>query len=353
MKNNIKTFSIFYFALMVFISCKKNIEKTIITNSIPSSITLSPSDIVLTAASAGDTVQIISWTAPDFGYTAAINYTLEIDKAGNNFEGAAIVNAGTTKTIKYLGSVLNDLAIGLGIAPYTTGTLDMRVKSSLSDSIYTYSSVSQLTVKTYQVDFPALLVKGGNSWVTPTSRTDGFLLASPNFDAQFEGYIYLPNADGWGGDALKLVSTSSGVEYGWGGTATTMAAGASGNLWFTPAPNYMKVTADVSALTVNFTPVQFNVTGDHNSWNTSANPMTYDPVTKKLTAIVTFEAGNKFVFTSNGNYDNSYKVSNDGKLIFAGPPTWAGNNISVPGAGTYTVTLDLSQGNGSYTYSIK
>lgn len=353
MKNNIKFFIALCIASMAFASCKKDMANTKMTDGVPSTVSLSPADIVLTAATAADTVQTISWTAADYGYSAAVKYTVEIAKAGTNFAGAAIVNAGSAKSIKYIGAVLNDLAIGFGISPNSTGTLDIRVKSSLSDSVFKYSSVAPLTVKTYQVDFPALLVKGGNAWVTPASRTNGFLLTSPNFDTQYEGYINLPNADGWGGDALKLVSTSSGIEYGWGGSSTTMAAGASGYLWFTPAPNYMKVTADVSALTVNFTPVQFNVTGDHNSWNTSANPMTYDPTSKKLTATVTFAAGNKFVFTCNGSYDNSYKVNNDGKLIFAGPPAWAGNNIPAPGAGTYTVTLDLSQGNGSYTYSIQ
>lgn len=353
MKKNIKLLMILGIAALVIAACKKDMETTTLKEGAAPVVTLSPANITLTAATATDTVETISWSAADYGYSAAVSHTVEIAKTGTNFANAKTTPVGAARQLKYIGAVLNDLAISFGIAPNTTGTLDVRIRYSLSDALSKYSTTTTLTVKTYQVQFPALLVKGGNSWSTPTARTDGFLLASPNFNSDYEGYIYLPNADGWGGDALKLVSTSSGTEYGWGGTSTTMAAGTAGNLWFTPAPNYMKVIASTASLTVNFTPVQFNVTGDHNSWNTAANPMIYNPVTKKLTATVTFAAGNKFVFTSNGNYDNSYKVNVDGKLVFAGPPAWAGNNISAPGAGTYMVTLDLSQGNGSYTYSIQ
>ncbi len=116
----------------------------------------------------------------------------------------------------------------------------------------------------------------------------------------------------------------------------------------------MKVNVDVNALTINYVPVQFNVTGDHNGWSTTATPMTYDPVTRKLIATnVTFAAGNSFGFTANGSWDLNYKLGTNGKLVYGGPPDWAGDNIPAPGAGTYTVILDLSGGNGYYTYTIQ
>ncbi len=340
--------------MLTIFSCKKDITQTVKTDGIAPSVSLSPATVSLSAATAADTVETISWTNADFGYKAAVTYTVELAKSGSSFSAAKTVSVGNATQLKYLGAGLNELAIGMGIAAGTTGAIDIRVKSALSDSVFIYSSVSQLTITSYQVEFPALLVLGGNGWVTPSTRTRGFVLTSPNYDGKYEGYLYLPNADGYGGDALKLKVQSTGVTYGWGGTSTTMAAGASGNLWFTPAPNFMKVNADINAGTVNFVPFKFYVTGDHNGWNTSSTPMTYDPATKTLIATnVSFTAGNKFVFTSNGSYDNSYKVNNDGKLVFAGPPNWNGNNISAPGTGVYTVILDLSAGDGSYTYKIQ
>lgn len=353
MKNNIRTVLGGFLLALILFACEKNIDKTVMEDGEAPVVTLSPSSVTLTSARAADTVEVITWTPSEYGYSAAVTYTVQLTKGGAGFNNPTSVDVGTAKQLKYVGAVLNDLAIGLGIAPGTTGTIDIRIKSALSDAHSIFSGTSTLTVTTYQVEFPALLVKGGNSWVTPSIRTKGFLLTSPNFDTKYEGYLNLPNADGWGGDAFKLVSSSSGLEYGWGTSSTTMSVGG-GNLWLTPSPAFMKVNADISALTINYIPVQFFISGDHNGWSTSATPMTYDPVTKTLTATnVTFSAGNKFVFTSNGNYDISYKVDAAGKLIFAGPPNWAGTNISAPGAGVYTVRLDLSAGNGSYTYSFQ
>jgi starch-binding outer membrane protein SusE/F len=353
MKINITTVVTAVVLPVLFMACKKNIDKTVMTSGTAPVVTLSPNNLVLATATAADTVETISWTKSDYGYSAAVNYTVQIAKTGTSFASPTNVNVGSLRQLKYVGAVINDLAIGLGIAPGTTGTLEIRVRSMLSDSLSIYSQPVTITIKTYVVQFPALLVRGGNSWVTPATRTNGFLLTSPAFDSKYEGYINLPNADGWGGDAFKLLSTSSGIEYGWGSSSTTMSAGG-GNLWLTPSPAYMKVNADISALTINYTAVRFYLSGDHNGWSTSATPMTYNVATKQWIASgVNFTAGNKFVFTSNGNYDISYKVDGAGKLVFAGPPAWAGTNISAPGTGTYTVILDLSGGNGAYTYSVQ
>lgn len=354
MKQIINSVSVIVMFSLLLLACKKDINQTVKTDGIAPVITLTPATVVLTSATANDTVSTIAWTRADFGYKAAVNYTVELVKTGNPFIAAKTVNVGNATQLKYIGAVLNEAAIGLGIAAGTTGVIDIRIKSSLSDSTFIYSAIAKLTVTAYQVEFPALLVRGGNAWITPITRTKGFVLTSPNYDGKYEGYINLPNADGYGGDALKLQVQSTGVQYGWGGSSTTMAAGAGGNLWFTPAPNYMKVNADVNAGTVNFVPVRFYLSGDHNGWSTSATPMTFDPVNHQWIATnVAFTAGNKFVFTSNNSYDISYKVNAEGKLLYAGPPNWDGTNISAPGTGSYTVILDMSAGDGSYTYKVQ
>ncbi|HLP35478.1 SusE domain-containing protein [Lacibacter sp.] len=349
--NNVTAILIFS---LILLACKKEINQTVKGDGIAPVVTLSKSALVLSAATATDTVLSISWTKADFDFKAAMNYTVELVNAENTFSSAVSISTGANNRLSFLGSQLNEMAIGLGLAQGSAGAINIRIKTFLSDSVFIYSLVSKLTITTYQVEFPALLVRGGNSWVTPSTRTKGYVLTSPNYDSKYEGYVYFPNADGWGGDGLKLQVQSTGVQYGWGGSQTTMTAGSAGNLWFTPSPNYMKVNADINTGTVNFEPVQFFLSGNHNGWSTSATPMTYNASTHQWVATsVTFNAGDVFVFTSNGNYNISYKVNNDGKLIYAGPPTWAGNNIPVPGAGTYTVILDMSGGNGSYTFKIQ
>ena len=215
-----------------------------------------------------------------------------------------------------------------------------------------------MTVNPYRsyIEYPALLVQGGNSWKTPATRTNGYLLASSNFNTKYEGFLNLPNADGWGGDAFKLISTSDAKVYGYGSSATTIALGASGGLWLTPAPNYMKVNVDLAAMTIAYTPVRFYVSGDDNGWSATSTPMVFNSATGVWTASnVTLTAGKAFQFTANGNYDIGYKLDKvDGVLAYAGKlNNYAGTNIPIAKTGVFTVTLDMSGGEGNYTYSVK
>jgi len=361
MKNIFFKLFVIAIAYSTLTACKKDEVKTVMRTATLPAVTLSPSSIVLTDASSSDSVQTISWTKSDYGFNAAVTYTVMVAKSGTDFAGAQQISVGSNSSLKLTGNYLNNLAIGAGITPGTAGDLDIKIKSSLSDSVVDYSDVSKLTVTTYQSLFPALTVLGGNSWVTPGTRTNGFVLTSPNYNSQYEGYLNLPNADGYGGDAFKLVSSTTATVYGWGtnpvlvnGVYSVDLVVGSGNIWLTPAPNFIKVDVDISTLKLNYVPVQFFISGDDNSWSTSATPMTFDPATNTLRATnVSLTAGKKFVFTVNGGYDISYKVDNDGKLIFAGAPTWNGNNINIQNTGVFTVILDLSGGDGMYTYKIQ
>jgi len=59
-------------------------------------------------------------------------------------------------------------------------------------------------------------------------------------------------------------------------------------------------------------------------------------------------AAGTFKFISNSDWNNSYGLDSHGNLLLG---TSSGNVIS-PKAGTFTITLDLSQGQGNYAYSI-
>lgn len=353
---------------VLFCACKKDDIKEILV--LPKAInvfTSSVSQIVLSAANDSVSVVTFNWTKPDYGAKVPLGYTLQFtvpsDTSGANPYSKAKSIVITTDSLQksFLGTDFNALlAVQLGLPTGIASTIVVRlvsdVKSSGTSAIIpsVYATLTLMaTPYNAIVVYPALLVKGGNSWHSPATRTNGYLLASQNYDSKYEGYLNLPNADGWGGDAFQLISTTDSKVYGWGSSSTTLGVGG-GNLWLTPAPNYMKVNADITALTISYTAVKFFISGDDNSWSTSATPMTLNSTTNKLVATnVSLTAGKTFVFTSNGSYDISYKVDAKGNLIFAGPPSWAGNNISIPKTGVYTVTLDLSGGAGNYRYSVQ
>jgi starch-binding outer membrane protein SusE/F len=364
----INLFSIIIIALL-FSACKKDETKAVLT--MPATLkgfTSSASQIVLSAANDSASVVTFKWNKPDYGAEIPLSYSLQFtvpsDTTGANAWSKAKTVLITSDSLQksFLGTDLNALAATqLGLPTGTASVIVVRLKSDIKGATTVASVYSHLvlTVTPYNaiIIYPALLVKGGNSWRTPATRTNGYLLTSVDYDSKYEGYLNLPNADGYGGDAFQLISTTDGKVYGWGGSSTTLAEGG-GNCYLTPAPSYMKVNVDLSAspkATINFTPVKFFISGDDNGYSTSATPMIFNAVTNKWVATnVSLTAGKSFVFTSNGNYNISYKVNSAGKLVFAGAPNWPNyNNIPVPQTGIFTVTLDLSAGTGNYTYSIQ
>ncbi|MFW0717744.1 SusE domain-containing protein [Pedobacter sp. N23S346] len=369
-----KTYNQLFLLLLVcgiLSGCKKEESTNVITA--PSATTLafksSVPAVVLTAANDASNVVTFSFNAANFGATVVPTYSLEFDLPADTSGANAWANAVVVKlpqgtlTRTYTGADFNSLtSVQLMLPTGTASTLAVRLKAEVTQNTGVASTIKPvystitLTVNPYKatIEYPALMVKGGNSWKTPTTRTNGFLLTSAKFNSKYEGYLNLPNADGFGGDAFQLVSSlDANRVYGWGGTATTMSLN-SGNLYLTPSPAYLKVNADVDALTINYTPVKFFISGDDNNWSLSSTPLNFNAATGKLEAAnVALTAGKSFVFTCNGGYDISYKVDAAGNLMFAGAPSWGGINIPVTKTGVFTVTLDLSAGDGNYTYAIK
>jgi len=168
-------------------------------------------------------------------------------------------------------------------------------------------------------------------------------------DGSYEGYVNFPNT----GNNFKLCTQLSwnGTNYGWGGTATTISgSGSAGNCYF-GGPGYCRVVADVNASTISYTPTSWVLAGDFNNWSVTANKMTFNATTNQWTATgVNLVAGKQWKFVGDPNYNSCFGVDSKGNFVFGN-----GNvaNFTTATSGTYTVTLDLSQGNGNYTYSVK
>ncbi len=375
MKQFINSFLILLLSVFILSGCKKEESQNVI--AIPSASTLafksSVNTVTLTETVAANKVVTFSFNAPNYGVKVVPTYTLQFDlpsdTSGTNAWGNAVEVklSGDSLHRAFLGRELNTILAAQLLLPIgVNSTIAVRLKADLNQNTGLATNVkpiySTLTmvVNPYRsyIEYPALLVEGANSWKTPATRTNGYLLASSKFNSKYEGFLNLPNADGWGGDGFKLISTTDAKKYGWGSSATTIKVvtnAGDGGLWLTPAPNYMKVNVDLDALTVTYTPVKFYVTGEDNGWSVSATPMIYNPATGVWVASnVALTAGKAFQFTANGSYEIGYKLDKEGGvLVFAGAPTWGGVNIPVAKTGVFTVTLDMSGGEGNYTYSVK
>lgn len=163
----------------------------------------------------------------------------------------------------------------------------------------------------------------------------------------YEGYINFTGAD----LNFKLTSIPawSGTNFGKGDADNALSTdGGAGNLQV-PTPGYYLLKANTEKLTWSAEKTTWAVigSGTANGWD-NETPMTYDAANGIWTVTTALSADGEVKFRANNAWDLDYGDRGANGLLERGA-----DNIKVPGAGNYTITLDLSKGAGNYTYSFK
>ncbi|UOR03505.1 SusE domain-containing protein [Hymenobacter aerilatus] len=343
---------------LLLTACEKEDEKTVIHPSGGPTLTASSTALgTLSMDNAAKEAVTFNWTAPNYGYAAAVTYTLQLDVKGNNFKSPSeFTTTSSSRTLTV--SELNSALLALGIAPGSAGQLDVRVKSDVgSNTAYAQlSSVTSLTATPYLsvIAYPSLYVPGDYQGWAPDKAPR---VASPTNNGTYEGYINFASAS-----PFKFTSTPSwaNTNYGLVGTVTTNATtkvtssslstdGGAGNL-SVPTAGYYRIVVDIPNLTWTATPTTWAAIGSATpgGWD-NQTPLTYNATTGTWSAVMTLSANGELKFRANNGWDINYGDNKaDGVLDFNA------DNIKGPAAaGSYLVTLDLSQGAGNYTYSIR
>jgi starch-binding outer membrane protein SusE/F len=342
--------------------CKKDDTNAVLNApETVSGFTTTAPTVVLSGANDSVAVTDFKWQAPGYGFSAATSYTLIFDTpsdtSGTNAWANAIKMTIPANSLEksFLGMDFNKIMNQLGLPFDVASPIIVRLKSDINQSTGAASTIPSIysdlsmTVTPYQVIliYPKLYV-AGDFLVPNWTQLDqsGWILASVKSDGFYEGYVNFPNA----GNNFKLCTLPSwnGINYGWGGSGTTISgSGSAGNCYF-GGPGYCKVAADVNAMTISYTPTNWAVAGDFNSWSVSANPMTFSTVTNQWTATnISLTAGSTFKFVGDPGWASSFGLDAKGNLAFGG------GNIIAAKSGVFTVTLDLSTGAGNYSYSVK
>jgi hypothetical protein len=145
------------------------------------------SSVVLQQANADDTFAALNWTAADFGGRAT-NYSIEMDKAGNNFTKARdiITIKGLTQTLSV--EDINSALILYGIEPGNAVEMEIRVRSWVDYISYpAVSNPLKYTLTPYELVFPPLYINGdAQGWnftnaVALTSTSPGVYTGKAKF----------------------------------------------------------------------------------------------------------------------------------------------------------------------------
>lgn len=329
--------------LLVFTSCEKDEVKLVLQDGTSPAVTLSGTTIAITEDNLDEVLLTMNWTKSDFGIDVAVNYTIEVDKGGNNFANPTEFALENLLTRSFTGAEINTLALNKGeIAAGATGTLEMRVRADVNPNVDPeYSPAATVTITTLEVViiYPKLYVPGSYQSWTPSSAPT---IESAKFDEKYEGYVNFPdpnvefkftNAPDW----------ANGI-FGDSGDGTTGTIASPGNNFKVADAGYYRLKADITGATWEAVKTSWGLIGNATpgGWDADQDMLYENGV---LTITLDLVAG--FIkFRANDDWAiNLGDDSADAKLEYGGA------DIAIGEAGNYTIVLDL-RASSKYTYTV-
>jgi hypothetical protein len=334
MKNILSNLLLFCgLSVVVLSACKKDEDMATTNGGTSNTLSSTTTTLTLTRDQAEDTVVTFDWAATDFGYNAAITYTLQLDVQGNDFANAKEIALPAGLLSKsYTGVDFNAVLLSMNLTTGADTTIEARIKSEISTAVApVYSNVLTLTVNPYPLVSYIYLPGAYQGWEPKTADS----LKSPTSNGIYTGVI---NFTAGNLDFKVTPEKDWDVAYGSSGEGTISTSG--GNI-AAPAAGSYQVTVDLNANTIAFTPTLWSIIGDGTpgGWDADTD-MTFDNGTQTWSVTVPLTAAH-LKFRLNHDWGTNYGGS-EGVLAKGG------SDITIAEAGTYLVTFDLNAG----TYSL-
>lgn len=365
MKNITKSLIALFTVLAI--SCSTDdVEDRPIVTPIDAPVLLAPeanNSYVLLPENLANQAERFVWTEANFDQDVAINYTVQLDKAGNEFAnpqdlGSIIGSTQLSVTVE----TLNGKVMAAGGEPFVQGTFEVRVKASVNEaSEPMYSNVATITVTPYTTETPKLWVPGGyqaasgygDNWAHSTAPQ----LASEGFgNEKFEGYVYFatPQDGSIEGQGFKFTTQGNwdGTNYGDDGSFSGVLSPTGGNMSATAGYYRIQANTGPDALSYNLTATNWAITGSATplGWPDGGiqdQDMTYNPTTKKWEITLALDASGAFKFRANDAWEINLGGDNDEDTFM----NYGGPDLTVASSGIYKIELDLSNPR-EYTYTL-
>ncbi len=353
MKNILKI-TAFAFLLITFASCTDTIDPKVSPNGFTLNALDPTGPFVLSPLDGDNVLTTLTWGAADSGVTTVSpKYTVEIAKAGTNFEKPIVANTPSTAlTVVWQEGYINKILLDNGFVPDAVADLDIRVKSVLGENtnnFVQYSNTVSMKVTPFAQLFLAFTKVGENPANAPKTKSSSL------YTSDCEGYAWLEVGTYRFYTAVGGVFQSSNPYYGDNGSGALVLNGAAINV---ATAGFYLIKADISKSpkTYSITAIEWGIYGLAKPNPTGLNrKMIYNATSKKWELTVLLNGGKPFRFRNTastlilGDFDET-KVGVDyaGKTM-----SYNGKDIYLAGttALTYTITLDLNTPR-AYTYTL-
>ncbi len=372
-----KTYRIYIlsiFCLLGFMACSDDDTSPALTKVLPSTIDNFPTnDYVLTEPEDGSNPLAFTatWTETLFLLdgssnpvpAAPVSYTLQIDKAGNNFATPQVLAATTSLASNIHVADLNTLLIEkMGAKPEEQIEVELRLITSYGQN-EAGESVSDNIVKLFITPYtpsgdlrPVYLIGNMNGW---DNRNTDFMMFRNSSDPKDRVYTYTGRIEG--GCYFKFIpeeSLGSYKAYCRKDDGTMEYIDSEGGSFYNETDGYKKITIDVKEMTYTIEDVDMstvptwtmiNFVGAFCGWGSGSpnpepamTPTAYDPHIWKINIYLDIiEYGVKF--RANNSWDNRWCPGNPDASPYGTTdynPTGHDNNISLAETGDYSVIFN-------------
>jgi len=353
MKNILKI-TTFAFLLISFASCTDTIDPKVSANGLAFNVLTPSGPFVLSPLDGDNLLTTLTWGPADSGVTTVSpKYTIEIAKAGTNFEKPIIASTPSTALkVDWQEGYINAILLNNGFVPDAVADLDIRVKSVLGENTNTfvqYSNTVSMKVTPFAQLFLAFTKSGDNPGTAPKTKSSSL------YTSDAEGYSWLEAGSYRFYTSVGGVFQSTNPFYGDDGSGALVLNGAAINV--ATAGFYMiKANIGTSPKTYSVIASEWGIYGLAKPFPTAVNrKMVYNAVSKKWELTILLNGGKPFRFRNTastlilGAFDET-KVGAD----YAGTAmSYNGKDIYLAGttAVSYLITLDLNTPR-AYTYTL-
>ncbi|WP_148041371.1 SusE domain-containing protein [Rufibacter immobilis] len=271
-------------------SCDKDEDRIIMQEGVAPILSSTQSNLVLLEADKAKDAVTFNWPKAEFGYNAAVSYTLQFDKAGGDFTAPVKVEVENAQFRTVKVGELNDIANSLEMEGEKAGEMQVRVMASVGAAAApVYSDPISITVTPYLAEPPyaTLYLVGAategdwdNNKATPMFRSadDAFLFTYTGYlkSADFKVLGQLGKwGPAWG---MGTVNTDKSVNIRF--RPTEGDADVPNFSGLIPAAGYYTITLDIRKNSLTVAPYDatgkpsytvMGVLGEFNGWDATPN----------------------------------------------------------------------------------
>jgi hypothetical protein len=323
-----------FLMVIAIASCEKTEELAVanLSSATSGSFASSVSTVKLSKATKDNEAVKFTFSKADFGFQAAVKYTLQMDVKGNNFAKAREITLDPSNLTKsFTGLELNDVALALGLKPDVASVLQVRSKSEVGPSVAPlYSTPVEINVTPFALVAFVYVPGDYQGWNPSTADS----LMSVLGDGKYEGIINFASKS----NSLEFKVTPKKewtVAYGDNGSGKVSTS--AGNNLKASALYPHRISLNLNENTIAMERFSYGVIGDATpgGWGDDTN-MNYDNGKREWSVTLNLVGDKELKFRLNDDWGTNYgDTGSDGTL------DKDGGNIKIGSSGTYKIVLSF------------